>query len=71
MRASTANGGDYLLSNFTAVGSKLFFGADDAAHGPSLWVSDGTPSGTTFVKAFGDTAGHRSRRPRVGRPADR
>ncbi len=49
------SGGTYLLSNFTAVGSKLFFGSDDAAHGPSLWVSDGTSSGTTLVKAFGAT----------------
>ncbi len=42
-----------LLSNFTAVGSKLFFGADDVTDGPSLWESDGTAAGTTLVKAFG------------------
>ncbi len=42
-----------LLSNFTAVGSKLFFGADDVADGPSLWESDGTAAGTTLVTAFG------------------
>jgi ELWxxDGT repeat protein len=47
------SGGEFLLSSFTAVGSKLFFGADPAAQGPSLWVSDGTPAGTTFVKALG------------------
>ncbi len=47
------SGGTDLLSSFTAVGSKLYFGADDAVHGPSLWVSDGTSAGTTFVKAFG------------------
>ena len=42
-----------LLSKFTAVGSELFFGADDVADGPSLWESDGTAAGTTLVKAFG------------------
>ncbi len=41
------------LSALTAVGSELFFGADDAVHGPSLWVSDGTPAGTTLVKTLG------------------
>ncbi len=42
-----------LLSNFTAVGSKLFFGADPVGDGPSLWESNGTVAGTTLVKAFG------------------
>ena len=57
--ASAYNDGSglYLFSNFTAVGSKLFFGVDDAAHGPSLWVSDGTAAGTTFVRAFGAASG--------------
>ena len=45
---------DYLLSSFTAVGSRLFFGFDDPVRGPSLWVSDGSPAGTTFVKAFAE-----------------
>jgi ELWxxDGT repeat protein len=47
--------GIYLVSSLTAVGPKLFFGVDDAAHGPSFWVSDGTAAGTTFVKSFGAT----------------
>ncbi len=42
-----------LLSNFTAVGSKLFFGADPVGEGPSLWESDGTAAGTTLVKTLG------------------
>ena len=45
-----------LLSKFTAVGSKLFFGADPVGEGPSLWESDGTAAGTTLVKAFGAPA---------------
>lgn len=41
------------LSGFTAVGSRLFFGVDDAADGPGLWASDGTPAGTALVQALG------------------
>lgn len=32
------------------VGSKVFIPANDAVHGKELWVSDGTPAGTKFVK---------------------
>jgi ELWxxDGT repeat protein len=43
------------VSNLTAVGSKVFFSVrrnfDDQAD--ELWVTDGTPGGTTLVKAFG------------------
>src|SRR5262245_33785774 len=35
---------------FTAVGSTLFFVADDGVHGRELWTSDGTESGTNMVK---------------------
>ena len=38
------------VTNFTAVGSKLFFQADDGIHGLELWVSDGTLLGTKLVK---------------------
>jgi len=34
----------------TAAGSRLFFSADDSAHGEELWVSDGTEEGTHLVK---------------------
>jgi ELWxxDGT repeat protein len=50
------------VSNFTAVGTKLFFAADDTADGPSLWVSDGTQAGTAFLKALGE--------PLTNEPAD-
>ena len=46
----------YVLSNFTAVGSKLFFGVNDPTDGKSLWVSDGTPAGTTLLQGFGTPA---------------
>lgn len=41
-----------VISSMKAVGSKLFFAVDDAAHGPSLWVSNGTSGGTSFVKTL-------------------
>ncbi len=34
----------------TPVGNRLFFLADDGEHGRELWVSDGSPAGTTMVK---------------------
>ena len=36
-------------SELTVAGSYLFFNADDGVHGPSLWVSDGTQTGTFMV----------------------
>ena len=36
--------------NFTQVGDKWFFNADDDIHGVELWVTDGTESGTSLVK---------------------
>lgn len=33
----------------TNVGNRLFFNADDGAHGRELWVSDGTEEGTYMV----------------------
>ena len=35
---------------FTAVGSTLFFVANDGVHGKELWRSDGTPEGTLLLK---------------------
>ena len=36
--------------NFTQVGSKWFFNANNGINGVELWVSDGTESGTSMVK---------------------
>ena len=38
------------ISQFTVVGNKLYFMADDGTHGREVWVSDGTTSGTNMVK---------------------
>jgi ELWxxDGT repeat protein len=37
-------------SNLTKIGNKLFFVATTNLSGQELWVSDGTPGGTTLVK---------------------
>jgi len=34
----------------TALGDRLFFEADDGIHGRELWVTDGTPEGTSLVE---------------------
>ena len=39
---------------FAAVGSKVFFTADNGVNGVQLWVSDGTSAGTKQVKIIGD-----------------
>jgi len=35
---------------FAALGSKVYFQANDGSNGAELWVSDGTSTGTTLVK---------------------
>src|SRR5205085_1262186 len=37
-------------SHLVAVGSTLFFTADDGSRGAELWKTDGTPGGTVLVK---------------------
>jgi ELWxxDGT repeat protein len=37
-------------NNLTNVNGRLFFVMDDGTHGPELWTSDGTASGTQLVK---------------------
>ncbi len=41
---------DGLPNTLTAVGGKVFFVADDGAHGLELWQTDGTSGGTTLVR---------------------
>ena len=40
---------------FTAVGNRVFFVADDGTHSNELWVSDGTDAGTQLVRDISTT----------------
>ena len=42
------------VSSFTQVGSNLFFVVGDGSIGKELWKTDGTATGTTLVKTFGN-----------------
>ncbi len=44
------SGRSSLIENMTAVGSEVFFTADDGIHGQELWKSDGSEAGTVLVK---------------------
>jgi ELWxxDGT repeat protein len=44
----------------TAAGDRIFFVADDGVHGPELWVSDGTATGTVMSRQIRE--GRRSSR---------
>lgn len=52
----TGNGFDYISNSkpadpsFTIMNNKLYFKANDGAHGLELWVTDGTDAGTQMVK---------------------
>jgi trimeric autotransporter adhesin len=51
-----------LPQDLTAVGTTLFFTAEDGTHGRELWKSNGTPAGTLLVKDL-DTTGEGSSSP--------
>jgi ELWxxDGT repeat protein len=51
------NGWPYSAGQLTAVGSELFFSADDGVHGTQLWKSDGTATGTVLVADLNTTTG--------------
>jgi ELWxxDGT repeat protein len=42
--------GDWGVSGLVALGSRVFFGADDGVSGRELWESDGTAAGTRRVR---------------------
>ena len=47
---TTPNASSVAVRAMGAVGARVFFGGQDAAHGAELWTSDGTEEGTVLVK---------------------
>ncbi len=52
--------GDGSPSDFTVIGTSLYFRATDSSHGTELWKSDGTAAGTVLVKDINLGTGHSS-----------
>jgi ELWxxDGT repeat protein len=50
------------IGTIAQAGDRVFFSADDGAHGVELWTSDGTPTGTRLVADIAE--GPRSSFPR-------
>src|SRR4029079_5297853 len=50
LRDIVAGTGSSTPRDFTAVGSTLYFSANDGVHGRELWRTDGTTAGTHMVK---------------------
>ena len=44
-------------ANFVVVKNTLFFVADDGVHGPGLWMSNGTATGTVLLKDINPGSG--------------
>ena len=59
-------GGSAYPNSFANVGGTLYFNANDGSTGRELWKSNGTGSGTVFVKDLspGTTSGHCGSSPR-------
>ncbi|HYE20256.1 MAG TPA: hypothetical protein VEA69_17540, partial [Tepidisphaeraceae bacterium] len=43
---------DLVVLRGTPAGDRLLFRANDGAHGPEMWISDGTAAGTTLLTNF-------------------
>jgi ELWxxDGT repeat protein len=57
LSSGDAVGGGIYPGDLTAVGSTLFFSADDGVHGQQLWSSNGTPGGTAMVVQLNGATG--------------
>jgi ELWxxDGT repeat protein len=48
-RKLVASFGGGAISNFTTIGSRVFFAVNDGTRGQELWTSDGTAAGTVLL----------------------